>query len=519
MAMEETRNSNSLQVLIAGAGPTGLALALSLAHRGIAFRLIDENDRPGEHSRAMVVHARTLEFYNQFGFADEVVEQGIKVGTVHLREGGRGKEAREVLSVCLNDVGEGISPYPFALAYPQDDHERLLVKKLAAMGIQVEWGTKLTGCTQDSHGVRATVQDIHGCSLETQVEFLCGCDGAHSRVREVLRLNFPGGSYDQLFFVADVKINAGFERDLFVNLGEHILALLLPVRSSGMQRLIGLVPRELSSKRELSFEDIRDHVEPLVNVRVTEVNWFSTYHVHHRVAEHFQSGRAFLLGDAGHIHSPAGGQGMNTGIGDAINLGWKLAQVLRGRAKPSLLETYERERIDFARKLVATTDRAFTALVAEGVRGELTRRVLAPVFLTVATRFASGRRAFFRTLSQTQIHYANSPLSTRTAGHVHGGDRLPWAGKGGVDNFAPLRSLDWQLHVYGETDPTLVTMADRLAVPLHVFACSDDARHAGLKRGAAYLVRPDGYVAVAAEGPSASSTIEEFVRRLDLHFA
>jgi 2-polyprenyl-6-methoxyphenol hydroxylase-like FAD-dependent oxidoreductase len=233
--------------------------------------------------------------------------------------------------------------------------------------------------------------------------------------------------------VADVKIAGGFKRDLYINLGEHILTLMFPVRSSGMQRLIGLVPPELSERDDSKFEDIRGHVEPLLDVRVTEVNWLSTYRVHYRVADRFRAGRAFLLGDAGHIHSPAGGQGMNTGIGDAINLGWKLAQVLQGRGGPALLDSYEPERIGFARTLVSTTDRAFTPMVAEGMTGEFTRRVLAPLFMTIATRFALSRHAMFRLISQTRIHYAESPLSEGKAGELEGGDRLPWVRTAAID--------------------------------------------------------------------------------------
>ena len=178
-----------------------------------------------------------------------------------------------------------------------------------------------------------------------------------------------------------------------------------------MQRLIGLVPPELSERSDLTFGDIRGKVERLLDIGVTEVNWFSTYRVHHRVADRFQTGRAFLLGDGGHIHSPAGGHGMNTGIGDAVNLGWKLAHILQGRADPSLLDSYEPERIAFARSLVSTTDRAFTPMVAEGFKGELTRRFLAPLFITVATRFARSRHAVFRLVSQTRIHYPKNGIS------------------------------------------------------------------------------------------------------------
>lgn len=504
------------RVLIVGAGPTGLNLALSLARRGVPFRLISDSAGPGEHSRAMVVQARTLEFYDQFGFADEVIRQGVPADKAHLREGGDNGPARELVSVSFRELGEGLSPFPFPLAYPQDDHERFLIGKLIEAGGNVEWNSRLTGFTQSPDRLRATILRAGGAE-ETEVEYICGCDGAHSCVRETLGIGFPGGTYDQLFYVADVKIAGGFQRDLYINLGEHVLTLMFPVRSSGMQRLIGLVPPELSGRENLKFEEIRAQQERLLDVRVTEVNWFSTYRVHHRVAERFRVGRAFLLGDAGHIHSPAGGQGMNTGIGDGINLGWKLAQVLDGCGGPVLLDSYELERIGFARTLVSTTDRAFTPMVAEGIKGEFTRKVLAPFFMTVATRFLLSRRAMFRVVSQTRIHYAESPLSEGKAGEVEGGDRLPWAPMAGTDNFGPLRSLDWQAHVYGNIDEAFATACRRISLPIHAFPWSVAAKAAGLKRDGAYLIRPDGYVALASAEQNVPK-FEAFVGRLRLRF-
>lgn len=498
-------------VLIVGAGPTGLALALRLAAHRLPFRIIDRNSGPGQASRAMVVHARTLEFYQQLGFADEVVARGVPIEAVHIREGGR-----EAAAVTLTEMGNGLSPFPFMLAYAQDDHERFLVGKLEAAGIAVAWDTELTSFEQDEAGVRA-VLDRAGVAEVYEAAYLCGCDGAHSRVREVLGLGFPGGTYQQRFFVADVRVEGAFQTDGFMNLGASGFVLMLPVRQRGMQRLIGIVPEQLAHREELSFADVRGSAESLLGVRVADVNWFSTYNVHHRVAARLRVGRCFIAGDAGHIHSPAGGQGMNTGIGDAVNLSWKLADVLHGRADASLLDTYEAERIAFARKLVATTDRAFQAMVAKGVAGRFWRTSLLPRLLSVLTRFARVRRMIFEVISQIRVEYRDSSLSTGTAGAVRSGDRLPWVAVAAGGNFAPLRALGWQIHVYGQPSAALRAATDALGLSMHAFTWSDQAGDAGLQRDAAYLLRPDGHVAWAS-GAQDALALRRFVDERGLRF-
>ena len=251
---------------------------------------------------------------------------------VHLRTCDEHGRSREIVQLSLHDLGDGISPYPFALAYPQDDHERFLAARLAEIGTQVEWDTKLERFTQSGgDGVCAAIAGPSGSS-EVRASYLCGCDGAHSTVRQQLGVGFAGATYEQLFFVCDCRVSSPFTTDLVVTLGERALVLLFPIRSTGMQRLIGLIPPGVADPQHATFDAIRPGVEALLGTQVVEVNWFSTYRVHHRVAERFRVDRAFILGDAARIHSPAGGQGMNTGIGDAVNLGWKLADVLRGRA-------------------------------------------------------------------------------------------------------------------------------------------------------------------------------------------
>lgn len=478
----------SSPILVVGAGPTGLTCALSLARRGVAVRIVDKSTGPAQASRAMVVHARNLEFYRQLGFADEVVAAGIEIDRVHLREAGH-----DAATFGFGDIGEGLSPYPFLLCYPQDDHERLLGAKLREAGVEIEWDTALTGLTQDDDGVDAALDSPTGPQT-LRAPYLFGADGAHSAVRRALGIGFPGGDYEQLFYVADVEAAAA-GREMVMSLDAHGFALSLPVRSSGMRRLIGLVPPDMADRKDLGFEDIRPHIERLAGTRVDRLNWFSLYHVHHRVAERFRVGRCFIGGDAGHIHSPVAGQGMNTGIGDAYNLAWKLADVVRGRAGAQILDTFEPERIGFARALVATTDRVFTGVVGGGVGSSLLRTVVMPHILPMLTGFSAVRRAMFRAVSQVRIAYEDSALSRGEAGHVAGGDRLPWVAD--IDNFAPLQSLDWQLHVHGQPTPALQQAADRLGLPLHAFAWTQHAHQAGLHENAAYLVRPDGYVALA----------------------
>jgi 2-polyprenyl-6-methoxyphenol hydroxylase-like FAD-dependent oxidoreductase len=220
------------------------------------------------------------------------------------------------------------------------------------------------------------------------------------------------------------------------------------------------VREDAQERREnLSWEDVSKRVVEWMSIDVKCVNWFSTYRVHHRVADHFRKGRAFLLGDAAHIHSPVGGQGMNTGIGDAANLAWKLAGVLHGNGSASLLDTYEPERIAFARRLVATTNRAFTGVTSRGPLARLVRLHIVPLLLPTFFAFKTVRHFMFRAVSQTAVNYRGSALSEGHAGSVHGGDRLPWVKPDsnalGKDNFTPLTSLDWQVHIYGAANASI----------------------------------------------------------------
>jgi 2-polyprenyl-6-methoxyphenol hydroxylase-like FAD-dependent oxidoreductase len=496
-----TSSMHSTDVLIVGAGPTGLVLALWLTRLGVRVRIIDKTAEPGTTSRALAVQARTLEFYSQIGLADAVVERGRKVAAANLWVSGK-----KVGRLVFGDMGAGLSPFSYALVFPQDEHERLLIDRLIQAGVEVERYTQLVDFEDTGGGIRARLKRSDGAMEECEAAYIAGCDGAHSAVRETLKIGFPGGRYDHVFYVADVEAKGStMNGEVHVGLDTTDFLAAFPLKSEGHARLVGTVRDNEARHENLSWNDVSKRVIDWMSIDVERVSWFSTYNVHHRVADHFRDNRAFLLGDAAHIHSPVGGQGMNTGIGDAVNLAWKLAAVVKGCADPALLDSYEPERIAFARRLVATTDRAFTGVTSPGAIARRVRMQIVPLLLPLLSEFKAARRLMFRTVSQTAVNYRASTLSEGRVGAVHGGDRLPWVNlqwaktDGGVkDNFAPLASLDWQVHVYGDAATEIRRLCEERKMPLHVFRWCPEMDRAGLARDAVYLVRPDGYVAMAA---------------------
>jgi 2-polyprenyl-6-methoxyphenol hydroxylase-like FAD-dependent oxidoreductase len=497
-------------VLIIGAGPTGLVLALWLTKLGVKVRIVDRTAEPGTTSRALAVQARTLELYRQLDLADAVLERGHKVPAVNLWV--RGEKAARL---PFETIGSELTPYSFLHIYPQDEHERLLIARLQTMGIAVERQTELVRFEEREGCVHATLRSRDGGETDCEASYIAGCDGAHSVVRETIHGGFPGGTYRQLFYVADVDARGpAVDGELHVDLDEADFLAVFPLAGEGRARLIGTVRDERAEHADtLRFEDVSERAIRHLEVDVRKVNWFSAYHVHHRVTQHFRHGRAFLAGDAAHIHSPAGGQGMNTGIGDAINLAWKLAAVLAGRAPDGLLDSYEAERIGFARTLVKTTDRVFTFATADGPIAEIVRTRVVPTLFPRLIALEPVREFMFRTVSQLAVQYRNLPLSNGVAGRVHGGDRLPWAFGAQPDNFAPLAAPAWQVHVYGGASDRLRAWCGEHVLPLHVFAWQDAHAAAGFARDALYLVRPDTYVALADPAATPEALAQYFAAR------
>ncbi|MDR3511481.1 MAG: FAD-dependent monooxygenase [Caulobacteraceae bacterium] len=483
------------EVLIVGAGPSGLALALWLARQGVAVRIVDRGAGPGRASRAFALQARTLEHYDRIGLAADAIARGqvIEAMSVHT---GRGRAHR----IAFGDFGKGLSPFPFVLILLQGDHEKLLIDHLAAEGVQVDWNTELVDIDVRDGGLRARLKGNGGADQTCEAAYLCGCDGAGSTVRELSKIGFPGGASEAVFYVADLRATGPLvDGELhYVTSGDDLCSVF-PLKGDGRVRVIGLAPPAVRAlKLQIDFEDVRPQIERDTGLEVSLAESFASYRVHQRIASAWRKGRVFLLGDASHLHSPAGGQGLNAGVGDAVNLAWKLAAVLRGRAGEALLDTYQTERVAAARQVAATTDAGFALQASPGATMGLARQAmvrLAPALM--------GLKPFrlwaFRALSQLGVNYRGVGASAGAAGLVAGGDRLPWvAAKDGGDNFEALRGVAWQAQVYGAAGAPLRAACARLGLPLRTFEWTPAMGRAGLARHAVYVVRPDGYVAYAS---------------------
>jgi 2-polyprenyl-6-methoxyphenol hydroxylase-like FAD-dependent oxidoreductase len=488
------------KVLIVGAGPTGLSLALWLTRLGIAVRIIDENAGPGETSRAFFVQARTLEQYDQIGIADAACSRGHKITVMNAHRHG-GKTVR----VQFGDFGRGLSPFPFELILLQDQHEKLLIDHLAESGVTVERDTALIDL-EDRGADVVTRLRLPSTALEAcPVAYVCGCDGLHSSVRELVGTPFDGVSDEAIFYVADVEASGRFvDGEMHYLLATDGLLRIFPLTGGNRVRLIGLVPRSISQESmQIGFGEVADTIWRESGLRPWAVEWFSTYRVQHRIAAAFRKGRTFLLGDAAHVWAPAFSQGLNTGAGDAANLAWKLAWVLKGRAAPSLLDTYQPERKSVSQRVGKLADTGFLLQSGASVIRNYGRDALAAL-APALMRSRSFRRWVFMTVSQVGLGYRGGPLSVGRAGRLAGGDRLPWIEiEGGGDNFTLLRSLDWHVQVYGAAKEAMTSTCARLGIALHEFAWTPAARRAGFLRDAVYLVRPDGYLAFVSPNQDA----------------
>jgi 2-polyprenyl-6-methoxyphenol hydroxylase-like FAD-dependent oxidoreductase len=543
------------RVLVVGAGPVGLTLACELVRRGVDARIVDRCAAPTDKSKALGVQARTLEALDAMGIADRFVAAGRKVHGVNFYADGA-----RLAHVSLDDID---SPYTYMLSLPQSETERLLAEHLAELGARVEREVTLTGLTQDEGGVTATLARADGRVETDRVAWLVGCDGAHSAVRHAVGLPFEGLPYEECFVLADVRIAWELPDDethAFIAPDGAMAAFPLP---KGLWRLVGE-----SGLQEPTVEDVARLLQErgAPKATVTPAGWVAPFRIHRRIVPRYREGRVFLAGDAAHIHSPVGGQGMNTGIQDAGNLAWKLALAVSGAAQDSLLASYDAERRPVAASTLQGTDLA-TKVVT--LRNPVARAVRDRVGALLAGIEVVQKRLLAQA-SETAVGYRDSPIvdehrasvARATVGKRVGEQPTlaDWVGFGGAPHpgdhapdvaiddattaFSLLRHTGSTLLLFDGAAPTPEGYANLADIARRVTArwgahvktwiivprrsrptelASDDPvlldpkgalhRRYGAGSECLYLLRPDGYVGFRSQ-PASWSALEEHLSQI-----
>src|SRR3954451_5197932 len=491
-------------VLVVGAGPTGLMAGLVLTRRGVPVVIVDRKAAPTRESRALAVQARTMEIYDQLGVVGTVLAGSHRVTRMQI---GQDADPRKVR---IDAAQQGATQYPGIHIFEQSRNEELLWSALAETGTDVRWLHRLVDLVDDTDRpdgrVVVLVEGPEGLS-RIRARWCVGADGASSTVRRLLDVPFEGVTDDATFWVADLRGVSGLHDDaITVRFGDATFALSFPLGPGGHRRLISLAAGE-----HIDQEDALGDARSDLGLSYAAVDWLSTYRVHHRAAARFRKRAVFLAGDAAHVHSPVGGQGMNTGLQDAHNLANVLADVAHGHLDPAALERYEQERRPVALRLVKVTDRVFSVIARRGRRTAWVRRRFGRLMASLAPRVlgapVGARVAGW--VGQYRIRYHFVADQAPTPGWADDpavGLRLPPVGS----NSESLRSFTWQLHTYG-TEVARPDLQDWITGP-HDFGPDASGR---LRRDPLYLVRPD--VFVAASMPTRHGVIDQTTMRSALH--
>ena len=408
-------------VWIVGAGPTGLSLALFLKKKGVDVMIFDKNKKTTPYSKAMIVHARTLEIFDDLGVADQFTTKWERLQKVKFLNDKNNK-----VTFNFSVIGKGSSKFPFGVFIEQSKTEKILVKQLEKLWVKIHRDHDFVSYKELKDKV---VLNFTG-KKSYKVDYLVGCDGASSPVRHQLGYKFEWSTLDERFYVADVKIKSKVinKRQLYIKFAGKKFCLIFPInREKKHYRIIGILPHEYRTKKDLKFSDIHHEVIEGLNLHleVLKTNWFSTYRVHSRYC-HFGKWKIFLAGDAAHIHSPAWWRGMNTGIQDSYNLAWKLADVINNKANPQILDSYDQERYPIAVDLIKTSDRLFGYMSSSVIFSFIYTKIILRIMLFIINKWWINHRVF-PFLSMLTISYKQSDLMIQSRlGSLNAGQRLPY---------------------------------------------------------------------------------------------
>jgi len=520
--MQTQLSDKNIDVLIVGAGPSGLMMACQLALRNISFRIIDKKARQTNYSGALIVQARSIEIFQQMGIAQTAIGLGTIANEIKLVFNGK-----KTFTIPVRDIGKGLTQFPYLLLLEQSQTEQLLTNFISNFGYSIERETELVQFTQDDHSVNSVLKRSDGQEEFITTKYLIAADGARSTVRKQLQIPFIGKTFSTALYVSDCKAEGDLSPDQLCFLfSDQATAGIFPL-PGGRWRIDGAISMDKESKDPLTFDDIRNSFsdKARMKVEISEPEWFSVFHVNERYASTFQQKRCFLVGDAAHIHSPVGAQGMNTGLQDSYNLAWKLAMVIQGKSKSSLLDTYSSERVVVAKNVVRGTDRAFTLVTSRSFFAKLFRVHVLPFFLQlllpILVKQQSIRHFFFRRISEIGIQYRKSSLSQHSSTGSfptyapRPGERLPYINyqeDGKMMNIQDnVKSNDFHLFIFSKHSSieAISRTAEKYAHMLsyeiiqYTSDTNDLFKQFGIVDSGCYLVRPDQYIAYRSSTPEA----------------
>jgi 2-polyprenyl-6-methoxyphenol hydroxylase-like FAD-dependent oxidoreductase len=488
------------QILIVGAGPVGLTMAAELARYGVSVRIVDKAAQRTDKSKAMVLWSRTLELLDRAKCSDAFVAAGLKIDAANII-------AREKRLGHINIAGVE-SAHPYALSLPQSETERLLGEHLGRLGVSIERQVEVTGFKSHEDGVETVLHHADGHNETVETEWLIGCDGAHSTVRHALGLSFEGETLQTDWIVADVHMT-GYPfplSEMATYWHQSGVLVIFPI-SAGRYRIIADLGR---SEGQAPSDPTLDKVQAIASERgpagliLSNPLWLSGFRINERKVSDYRSGRVFVAGDAAHVHSPAGGQGMNTGMQDAFNLAWKLALVCHKTCTADLLDSYSVERSAVGEEVLKAAGRLTAVAVLRNHAAQSVRNLVARFMLGLSP----VQHAVVESLTEVSVGYPTSPLN---GPHFHGligpepGQRMPpnieqdAIGSGDRPRFALLAE---------PSDMTAGLLRDHAML-------LEPALRPPLDPGAMWLVRPDGYTACVAKHGDASP-IAAYLDRLAL---
>ncbi len=412
------------KVIIVGAGSAGLMLAAQLLRFGVQPLIIDGKTTHNT-SKLLLLNSKSLEVYQQMGIAEKALAKGTTISFLNLNQNGK-----TIASLPFGDFGAGKTQFPFIHILEKNTNNQLLINYLTTHCCPIYWDTHLLNIEKSTDGVKIIVN--HKGEIKTwYCTYLIGADGSESSVRKLLNIEFKGAKSPKKYYFADFKLtNFNAKKDANFYISKKDFIATFPLKPENTFRFTGKIPKQIAAKKNITWVDVQPHIQSLIreNLNIERCNQFTTCQLQHKIASNFKSDNCFLIGNAAHTYSPINNTGINTDLQDAYNLSWKLAGVLNQKLAHKILDSYADERMPVAKKLLKTTERAFTFLTSQNKLITVLRNFLLKHVINWLLSNKKISAKFFANVYQTGIHYRNSKINLHlsTATKIKAGDRVPY---------------------------------------------------------------------------------------------